>query len=68
MSVSDHMGKCQDFLRARGLRPVQIWVPDTSSSDFSDKCRQQSLLVKGDPLDDDINEWLEAVADTHGWE
>lgn len=67
MSVSDRMERCQDLLKAHGLRPVQIWVPDTRNPDFLEECRRQSHLIKNDPSDDDINEWLRAVADTHDW-
>lgn len=35
----------RDALRASGLRPVQIWVPDTRSPGFADECRRQSLVV-----------------------
>lgn len=28
-----------------GLRPVQIWVPDTRRPDFAEECRRQSRLV-----------------------
>ena len=33
-------------LRAAGLRPIQIWVPDTRQSSFAEECRRQSLLLK----------------------
>ena len=32
-------------LRALGLRPVQIWVPDVRSPSFAAKARRQSLAV-----------------------
>ena len=32
-------------LRARGLRPIQIWVPDTRAPGFAEEARRQSLLV-----------------------
>ena len=38
-------------LRAAGLRPIQIWVPDTRQSSFAEECRRQSLLLKNDPLE-----------------
>jgi hypothetical protein len=68
MSVSERVGRYRDRLRAQGLRPVQRWVPDTRSPYFLEECRRQSLLIKDDPLDDDINEWLGKVADTDGWQ
>jgi hypothetical protein len=32
-------------LRRRGLRPVQIWVPDVRSRTFAREAHRQSLLV-----------------------
>jgi hypothetical protein len=32
-------------LRRKGLRPVQIWVPDTRAAWFSAECRKQARLV-----------------------
>ena len=55
-------------LRAAGLRPVQIWVPDTRSSGFADECRRQSLALQGDQQETDIANWLEVAADTKGLE
>lgn len=67
-SVADRVQKHRDSLRAAGLRPVQIWVPDTRGSAFAEECRRQSLLVRDDPLEADTVEWLQAAADTRGWE
>jgi hypothetical protein len=39
--VRAHRGR----LRAQGLRPIQIWVPDTRSPRFSKQAHQQSLAV-----------------------
>jgi hypothetical protein len=35
----------RDRLRAQGLRPIQIWVPDTRSSKFATQASRQSRLV-----------------------
>lgn len=32
-------------LRARGLRPIQIWVPDVRSASFRSAAHKQSLAV-----------------------
>ena len=32
-------------LRAQGLRPVQLWVPDVRTPSFAAKARRQSLAV-----------------------
>lgn len=36
-------------LRRRGLRPIQIWVPDTRAPGFAEEARRQSRLVDADP-------------------
>lgn len=35
----------RDRLRAQGLRPIQIWVPDTRSPRFASQASRQSRLV-----------------------
>ncbi len=67
-NVATRVQKHRAGLRASGLRPVQIWVPDTRSSDFADECRRQSLALRGDSQETDTLNWLEASADTAGWE
>lgn len=54
-------------LRAAGLRPVQIWVPDTRRADFAAQCRRQSQSLADSPDEKALQDWLEQVADTDGW-
>ena len=68
VSVAERVQKHRAGLRAAGLRPVQIWVPDTRREDFAQECRRQSLLVRKDPHEADTLSWLEAASDTEGWE
>jgi hypothetical protein len=51
-----------------GLRPVQIWVPDTRRPGFAEESRRQSRLLRGDPPESETLAWLDDVADTRGWE
>ncbi len=62
--------KRRDALRMAGLRPIQIWVPDTRRPDFADECRRQSRLVaQADHRDGDLEQFMdEALADIDGWE
>jgi len=66
-SVSQRVQKHRDGLRAAGLRPVQIWVPDTRREDFAKACQRQSSLLANDPLESDTSEWLQTAAETEGW-
>jgi hypothetical protein len=67
--VSDRVKKRRDALRRAGLRPVQIWVPDTRRPDFAEECRHQSLLAaQADSADADLGHFMdEALADLDGW-
>ncbi len=67
-STSERVQKHRAGLRASGLRPVQIWVPDTRRPGFAEECRRQSRLVHDDPHEKETLEWLAAAADTDGWE
>lgn len=67
-STSERVQKHRMALRAAGLRPVQIWVPDTRRAGFAEECRRQSLALRGDAHEQDTLDWLAAAADTDGWE
>jgi hypothetical protein len=63
--VSKRVQKRRDALRAAGLRPVQIWVPDTRRPGFEEECRRQSRVVAAsDAADRDLETFMaEALAD-----
>ena len=46
MSRAERVERRRAKLRAAGLRPVQIWVPDARVAGFADECRRQSQLIK----------------------
>jgi hypothetical protein len=43
--VNERVKKRREAMRAAGLRPVQIWVPDSRRAGFADECKRQSRLV-----------------------
>jgi hypothetical protein len=61
--------KHRDNLRHAGLRPVQIWVPDTRRAGFAAECRRQCQIVsQADKADHGLNSLMdEALADLEGW-
>lgn len=65
--ISERVKKYRDNLRASGLRPVQIWVPDTRKKGFADECRRQSMLLANDSQETEILDWIGEVSDTSGW-
>ena len=67
-STSARVQKHRAALRESGLRPVQIWVPDTRRAGFAEECRRQSRLLQGDAHERETADWLEAAADREGWQ
>jgi hypothetical protein len=68
-STAVRVRKRRAALRQAGLRPVQIWVPDTRRPGFAEECRRQSrLAAESDLADADLGEFLNAaLADVDGW-
>ena len=68
--VSERVQKRRDALRAAGLRPVQIWVPDTRRPGFANECRRQAALVaRADRRDARLDDFMDAaLSDLDNWE
>ena len=68
-NVNARVQKHRDALHMAGLRPVQIWVPDTRRPDFAAECRRQSLLAaQADRADTGLQRFMdEALTDVDGW-
>jgi hypothetical protein len=66
-SVTIRVRKHREQLRAAGLKPVQLWLPDTSSESFRRKCERESLSLANDPFETETLAWIAEVADTDGW-
>jgi len=56
-------------LREAGLRPIQIWVPDTRDPQLAKICQHQSLLVRAaDAADKRLHQLQHAALDDiEGW-
>lgn len=60
--VTERVQKRRDALRAAGLRPIQIWVPDTRRPGFAEECRRQALVVAAaDAADRDLDAFIDAA-------
>ena len=68
-AVNLRVQKYLESLRQAGLRPVQIWVPDTRRPDFTAECERQSLLIaQAEQNHSDLDECLEDCAfSIDGW-
>ena len=66
-SVAARVSKRRAALRPAGLRPIQLWLPDTRRRGFRAACRRQSLMLRNDPQEAEVLAWLEAAGDREGW-
>ncbi len=62
MAVRERVGEYRRRMRERGLRPVQVWVPDVRTEAFAAEARRQSLLIAGADADGDDQDFVEAIS------
>ena len=67
--VAARVEKRRMALRMAGLRPVQIWVPDTRLPGFAAECKRQSGLANvSDQADAELHTLMdEALLRADGW-
>jgi hypothetical protein len=61
--VARRVQKHRQSLRAAGLRPIQIWVPDVRSKSFALQARRQSQAIARSAQEQDDLAFIESVAD-----
>ncbi|MCW6509878.1 antitoxin MazE family protein [Lichenifustis flavocetrariae] len=61
VKVQEH----RDRLRAQGLRPIQIWVPDVRAPSFRSEAHRQSLAVAASIHATEDQAFIDAVS---GWD
>ena len=50
-------------LRAQGLRPIQIWVPDVRSPSFRSEAHRQSAAIAGSASARKDQAFIDAISD-----
>ncbi len=58
LKVREH----RERLRAQGLRPIQIWVPDVRSPSFKAEAHRQSLAVATSAPEKDDQAFIDSVS------
>lgn len=53
-------------MRARGYRPVQVWVLDVRGRDFAAEARRQAVAVAQADQHNDDQEFVEAITEPWG--
>lgn len=62
LSSRERVAKRRAALRAQGLRPKQIWVPNVHSPEFKEQARQAALAVANSPHEADDQAWVDSVS------
>ena len=66
MAVTERVNAYRARMRARGLRPIQIWVPDVRSAEFAAEAHRQSALVGAADRASDDMDFVEAISEDWG--
>ncbi len=53
-------------MRARGLRPIQIWVPDTRTAAFRTEAHRQSRALARSELAGADQDFIDAISEQGG--
>ena len=62
-AVAKRVQKHRDALRAQGLRPIQIWVPDTRAEGFAEECARQAAIVDAaNRADTELTQFMDVAA------
>lgn len=63
MAVRERVGEYRRRMRERGLRPLQVWVPDVRTATFATEARRQASLVAGAVDGSDDQDFVEAISE-----
>lgn len=62
VAVNERVAEHRRRMRARGYRPIQVWVPDVHSAGFAAEARRQSSLLAGADRAGDDQDFVEAIS------
>ncbi len=63
-SSRDKVRSYRERMRARGLRPIQIWVPDTRTAAFRTEAHRQSLAVAQSARAREDQDFIDEISDS----
>lgn len=58
----DRVRRHRAKLRQQGMKPITIWVPDTSSADFAREAHRQSVAIASHAADEDEQRWVDEAS------
>lgn len=65
-TTRDKVRAHRERLRAQGMRPIQIWVPDVRARAFRDQARRQSRAVAASAYAREDQAFIDAASDFDG--
>jgi hypothetical protein len=65
-SVRERVSIHRARLRAQGMRPIQIWVPDVRSAEFATEAHRQSEAVAASAFARDDQAFIDALSSNEG--
>lgn len=67
--TTERVRKHRQHLRELGLKPMQIWVPDTRTTNFREECKRQCrLIAKNEKNNNEMKQLAdEAIVEISSW-
>ncbi|WP_326546491.1 antitoxin MazE-like protein [Mycolicibacterium sp. ND9-15] len=62
MAVRERVREYRRRMRERGLRPLQVWVPDVRTESFAAEAHRQASLVARADVSADDQDFIEAIS------
>ncbi|MCL1799817.1 MAG: antitoxin MazE family protein [Promicromonosporaceae bacterium] len=64
--IAERVRSHRERLRGGGLRPIELWVPDTSSAQVRSQLAREAAIVSASDTHDDVLGFFEGA--TAGWD
>ncbi len=61
--TNERVRRHREQMRAAGMRPLQIWVPDVNAPGFAEEAHRQSVLVAQSAHAEDDQRFVDEVSD-----
>jgi Protein of unknown function (DUF3018) len=65
--VAKRVQKHRDKMKAAGLKPVTIWVPDVNAPGFKERIAREIEIINADADSQRVMEEMLALADFSDW-
>ena len=53
----------RERMRAKGLRPIQLWVPDNRTAEFARRAHEESRAIANSPQEADDQAFVDAISE-----